>query len=61
MRNVGCACGSKQHFQIAVVGSDQGNISFSLGDPDNPGKQRITFRAVEGFEPPPVEELATAE
>ena len=27
-------------------------------DPDEPGSERIGFRAVEGFEPPPVEELA---
>ncbi|MCB0994566.1 MAG: AAA family ATPase, partial [Acidimicrobiales bacterium] len=30
-------------------------------DPDNSGEQRLSFRAVEGFEPPPVEELAAAE
>ena len=29
-------------------------------DPDEPGAERICFRAVEGFEPPPVEELAGA-
>ncbi len=29
-------------------------------DPDEPGAERIRFRAVEGFEPPPVEELAGA-
>ena len=29
-------------------------------DPDEPGSERIGFRAVEGFEPPPVEELAGA-
>ncbi len=29
-------------------------------DPDEPGSERISFRAVEGFEPPPVEELAGA-
>ncbi|MCY3911074.1 MAG: AAA family ATPase, partial [bacterium] len=29
-------------------------------DPDEPGAERINFRAVEGFEPPPVEELAGA-
>ena len=29
-------------------------------DPDEPGAERISFRAVEGFEPPPVEELAGA-
>ncbi|WP_420639026.1 ATP-dependent Clp protease ATP-binding subunit [Candidatus Poriferisocius sp.] len=29
-------------------------------DPDEPGSQRLSFRAVEGFEPPPVEELAGA-
>ncbi len=29
-------------------------------DPDEPGSERICFRAVEGFEPPPVEELAGA-
>ena len=29
-------------------------------DPDEPGSERINFRAVEGFEPPPVEELAGA-
>ena len=29
-------------------------------DPDNPGRNRLTFSAVEGFEPPPVEELAEA-
>ena len=29
-------------------------------DPDEPGAERICFKAVEGFEPPPVEELAGA-
>ena len=29
-------------------------------DPDEPGAERISFRAIEGFEPPPVEELAGA-
>ena len=29
-------------------------------DPDEPGSERIIFRAIEGFEPPPVEELAGA-
>ncbi len=29
-------------------------------DPDEPGADRICFRAIEGFEPPPVEELAGA-
>ena len=29
-------------------------------DPDKPGDQRIAFRAIEGFEPPQVEELAEA-
>ncbi|MCY4134579.1 MAG: ATP-dependent Clp protease ATP-binding subunit [bacterium] len=29
-------------------------------DPDEAGAERISFRAVEGFEPPPVEELAGA-
>ncbi|WP_420618608.1 ATP-dependent Clp protease ATP-binding subunit [Candidatus Poriferisocius sp.] len=29
-------------------------------DPDEPGAERIRFQAVEGFEPPPVEELAGA-
>ncbi len=29
-------------------------------DPDEPGSERICFRAIEGFEPPPVEELAGA-
>ena len=29
-------------------------------DPDEPGSERISFRAIEGFEPPPVEELAGA-
>ncbi|MXZ84902.1 MAG: ATP-dependent Clp protease ATP-binding subunit [Acidimicrobiia bacterium] len=29
-------------------------------DPDEPGAERICFRAIEGFEPPPVEELAGA-
>ena len=29
-------------------------------DPDNPGAMRLSFTAVEGFEPPPVEELAEA-
>ena len=26
-------------------------------DPEYPGEQKIVFRAIEGFEPPPVEEL----
>ena len=30
-------------------------------DPDNPGELQIAFSSVEGFEPPPVEELASAE
>jgi ATP-dependent Clp protease ATP-binding subunit ClpC len=30
-------------------------------DPDEPGEMRIVFSSVEGFEPPPVEELASAE
>ena len=30
-------------------------------DPDNPGESQIAFSSVEGFEPPPVEELASAE
>ena len=30
-------------------------------DPDYPDEQRIVFRAIEGFEPPPVEELDDAE
>ena len=30
-------------------------------DPEKPGDSRITFRAIEGFEPPAVEELAAAE
>ncbi len=29
-------------------------------DPDEPGAERICFKAIEGFEPPPVEELAGA-
>jgi ATP-dependent Clp protease ATP-binding subunit ClpC len=29
-------------------------------DPDDPGKQRIGFRAVEGFTPPPMELTGTA-
>jgi ATP-dependent Clp protease ATP-binding subunit ClpC len=27
-------------------------------DPDNPGEKRLTFHGVEGFQPPPVVELA---
>jgi len=30
-------------------------------DPDNEGRERLVFRAIEGFEPPAVEELATVE
>ena len=30
-------------------------------DPDYPDEQRIVFRAIEGFEPPPVEELEDSE
>jgi len=30
-------------------------------DPDRPGESRFVFTAIEGFEPPPVEELAAAE
>jgi len=30
-------------------------------DPDNEGEQRVSFTSVEGFEPPPVEEFATAD
>jgi len=30
-------------------------------DPENEGRERLVFRAIEGFEPPAVEELATVE
>jgi len=29
-------------------------------DPDEPGAERVCFQATEGFEPPPVEQLAGA-